>query len=56
MRKSEGPWYRKFNNTWYATIRGDKIALGKHPDGAPPPKKGKKGWNAPDAILTAYHG
>lgn len=55
MRKSEGPWYRKFNNTWYATVHGDRWPPGKHPEGAPPPKKGKRGWNAPDAILTAFH-
>src|SRR5262245_55221703 len=29
MRKSTGPWYRKFNDTWYVTIRGEQIPLAK---------------------------
>ncbi len=29
MRKSDGPWYRKFNDTWYVTVRGEQIPLAK---------------------------
>jgi integrase len=55
MRKTAKPWYRRFNNTWYVCLNEQQIPLGKHPEDVPPPKKGKDGWNAPDAILTAFH-
>lgn len=29
MRKSNGPWYRKFNDTWYVTVRGEQVPLAK---------------------------
>lgn len=29
MRKPSKPWYRKFNDTWYVTIRGEQIPLAK---------------------------
>src|SRR4051812_47864838 len=29
MRKPSKPWYRKFNDTWYATIRGEQIPLAR---------------------------
>ncbi len=29
MRKPSKPWYRKFNDTWYVTIRGGQIPLAK---------------------------
>jgi hypothetical protein len=41
------PWYRASKKKWYVEFDGQKVALGPHPDGAPPPKKGKAGWNAP---------
>lgn len=50
------PWYRKSKNKWYVEIRGKQEPLGKHPEGAPEPRKGKNGaWNVPPEIMTAYH-
>lgn len=48
------PWYRPCRDTWFAEIGGKQHPLGKHPEGAPPPKKGKIGWNAPPEIMTAF--
>jgi integrase len=55
MRKTAKPWYRKFNDTWYICLNEQQVPLGKHPEDAPPPKKGKDGWNAPDSIMTAFY-
>ena len=42
------PFYKPSRDTWYVEIQGKQISLGRHPEGAPPPKKNKKGvWNAP---------
>jgi integrase len=49
------PWYRARTNTWYVEVKGRQVPLGKHPESAPPPKKGRGGWNAPDEIVTAFH-
>lgn len=49
------PWYRKSKDAWYVEIDGRQQPLGKHPENAPLPKKGKKGWNVPPEILTAFH-
>ena len=49
------PWYRKSKNKWFVEIRGKQESLGRHPEGAPPPKKGRNGWNAPPEIMAAYH-
>jgi len=50
------PWYRKSKNKWYVEIKGKQEPLGRHPEGAPEPKKGKNGvWNTPPEILTAFH-
>jgi integrase len=49
------PWYRASKNKWYVEVAGKQEPLGKHPEGAPPPKKGKNGWNAPPEIMTAFH-
>lgn len=49
------PWYRPCRDTWFVEIGGKQQSLGKHPDGAPKPKKGKNGWNAPPQIMTAFH-
>src|SRR5688572_12339037 len=49
------PWYRASKNKWYGEIRGKQEPLGRHPEGAPPPKKGRNGWNEPPEIVTAYH-
>ncbi len=49
------PWYRASKDKWYVEIGGKQEPLGRHPEGAPAPKKGKNGWNAPPEILTAFH-
>ena len=49
------PWYRAQTNTWYVEVRGSQVPLGKHPENLPRPKKGKSGWNPPEAILLAFH-
>jgi integrase len=49
------PWYRPCRDTWFVEIGGKQQPLGKHPEGAPPPKKSKSGWNAPPEIMTAFH-
>jgi integrase len=48
------PWYRASKKKWFVEIDGRKVPLGRHPEGAPPPKKGKNGWNAPSEIMTAF--
>jgi len=49
------PWFRSSKNAWYVEHRFKKTRLGGHPDGAPPPKKTKAGWNAPQSILDAFY-
>jgi integrase len=49
------PWYRAQTNTWYVEVKGSQVPLGKHPDNLPRPRKGKSGWNPPEAILLAFH-
>jgi integrase len=29
MRKPSKPWYRKFNDTWYVTVRGEQVPLAR---------------------------
>jgi integrase len=55
MRLPEGPWYRASRDAWYVKVNGRQRRLGKHPEGAPAPKKGKKGWNPPKEIRDAFH-
>ena len=49
------PWYRSGTNSWYVELNGKQQPLGRHPDGATPPKRGKGGWNPPADILKAFH-
>lgn len=49
------PWFRASKSAWYVQYRGKKVPLGEHPDSAPLPKKTNGSWNAPKAILDAYH-
>jgi integrase len=53
--RSTSPWYRASKKKWYVEIGGRQKSLGRHPEGAPPPKKGRNGWNTPPEIMTAYH-
>ncbi len=52
------PWYRAANASWYVEIGGEQKLLGRHPEGAAPPRKRKRGEPAPrppQAIEQAYH-
>jgi integrase len=53
MRQPQ-PWFRTSKNAWYVEFDGSQRSLGLHPEDAPPPKKGKTGWNPPDEIRRAY--
>jgi hypothetical protein len=56
LMRSSSPWFRPCRNTWFVEIAGKQQVLGKHPEGAPTPKKGKNGiWNAPPEIMAAFH-
>ena len=49
------PYYKANRRTWYVEVGRVQHPLGRHPDGVPEPKKGKNGWDAPEAIRQAYH-
>src|SRR5207253_2909913 len=49
------PWYRASKSAWYVEHNLKQVRLGEHTDGAPPPKKSKSGWNAPQPILDAFY-
>lgn len=49
------PWFRSERNGWYVCKDGQQQFLGEHPEGAPPPHKNKGRWNAPPAIMRAFH-
>lgn len=53
--KQPKPWFRRSKNAWYVEHRFKKVRLGGHPENAPPPKKSKAGWNAPQPILDAFY-
>jgi len=54
MRRAR-PWFLAKTDGWYVTQGTGQILLGKHPAGAPKPKRIKGGWNAPQVILDAFH-
>jgi hypothetical protein len=49
------PWFRTSKSAWYVQHQRRQVRLGEHPDGYPPPKKSKAGWNAPQPILDAFY-
>jgi len=53
--KQPKPWYRASKSAWYVEHNFKQHRLGDHPDGYPPPKKSKSGWNAPQPILDAFY-
>ncbi len=53
--KQPKPWFRASKSAWYVEHQFKQVRLGEHPDGAPPPKKTKSGWNAPQPILDAFY-
>ena len=57
MARRPSPWFREDRNGWYVNKDGQRHFLGEHPDGAPPPRQDKKTkkWNAPAAVMQAFH-
>ena len=55
MGRIPTPWFWEERNGWYVTKDGKRHFLGEHPTDAPPPKKAKGKWNAPQAIRQAFH-
>jgi len=49
------PFFKLNRNTWYVEVGRVQHPLGKHPVDLPPPKKRGGMWDAPRAILDAYH-
>lgn len=49
------PWFWEERKGWYVNKDGQRHFLGEHPDGASPPRKHKGKWNAPQAIMQAFH-
>jgi integrase len=55
MAHSPHPFFRRPRKLWYVEIHKHQYLLGKHPEGAPPPKKNKKGlWTPPKPILEEF--
>ena len=56
MPRKPTPFYWEARDGWYVTIDGQRHNLGRHPDGAPKPKKNAKGvWNTPKEIEQIFH-
>jgi integrase len=55
VARTASPWFWEERQGWYVTKDGQRHLLGEHPQGAPPPRKIKKRWNAPPAIVQAFH-
>ncbi|MFO0849857.1 MAG: site-specific integrase [Gemmataceae bacterium] len=53
--KQPKPWYRASKSAWYVEHHFKQVRLGDHPEGAPPPRKTKAGWNPPPPILDAFY-
>ena len=53
--KQAKPWYRASKSAWYVEHHFKQVRLGDYPEGAPPPKKSKTGWNPPKEILDAFY-
>jgi integrase len=49
------PFFKSTRNTWYVQVGPSQFSLGRHPEGAPPPKKRGTEWDAPREILDIYH-
>jgi hypothetical protein len=49
------PWFRSERNAWFVCKVGQQHFLGEHPADAPPPRKHKGKWNAPQPIVQAFH-
>ena len=55
MARTPTPWFWEERNGWYVNNDGQRHHLGEHPQDAPPPRKHKGKWNAPQAIMQAFH-
>ncbi|MFO0847102.1 MAG: tyrosine-type recombinase/integrase [Gemmataceae bacterium] len=55
MARLPSPWYWDDRDGWYVTIDGRRHFLGDQPHDAPPPKKVRGKWNAPDAVRQRFH-
>jgi integrase len=55
MPHAPKPFFKAKRNTWYAEIRRTQHALGKHPEGLPPPAKKGGVLQAPPEILQAFY-
>jgi integrase len=55
MARTPSPWFWDERQGWYVNKGGQRHFLGEHPQGAPPPRKSKGKWNAPPAIVQAFH-
>jgi integrase/recombinase XerD len=49
------PYYKASRGTWYVEVDRKQHALGRHPDGLPPPAKKDGKWEPPPAILKAFY-
>lgn len=55
MARTASPWFWEERQGWYVNKDGQRHFLGEHPEGAPPPRKQKGKWNAPQPIVQAFH-
>lgn len=57
MARKPSPWWWEAEQGWYVNYQGQRRPLGKHPPGAPKPKKSDKTgkWNTPREIDDAFH-
>ena len=55
MARTASPWFWEERQGWYVNKDGQRHFLGEQPQGAPPPRKITKKWNAPASILQAFH-
>lgn len=55
MARIAKPWFRSERNAWYVCKDGTQQLLGEHPADAPLPRKVRGKWNAPPAIMQAFH-
>jgi integrase/recombinase XerC len=55
VARTAHPWFWEDRNGWYVHKDGQRHFLGAHPPDAPTPRKIKKKWNAPPAIVILFH-
>lgn len=55
MARTASPWFWEERQGWYVNKGGQRHFLGEHPQDAPPPRKTKGKWNAPEPIRQAFH-